>query len=155
MSKRRFSFWESYYSALKKIKSDADKGRFVCGICQRVFDGTEPDFSDDPVLDALYTIISDQVEESVTLFERASEGGRKSAQKRRSKRGAQKVEGGSEGGSEGGCEGGSQGGSERIVRYSKVPYTASDAPLGERPPQYSREELIAAGVVPVVERPVC
>lgn len=151
MTKRRFSFWESYYSALKKIKSDADKGRFVCGICQRVFDGTEPDFSDDPVLDALYTIISDQVEESVTLFERASEGGRKSAQKRRSK----KVEGGSEGGSEGGCEGGSQGGSERKVRYSKVPYTASDAPLGERPPQYTREELIAAGVVPVVERPVC
>ena len=153
MTKRRFSFWESYYFALKKLKSDADKGRFVCGICQRVFDGTEPDFSDDPVLDALYTIISDQVEESVTLFERASEGGKKSAQKRRSKRDAQKVEGGSEGGSEGGA----RGGSERIVRYSTVSTvpTASDAPLGERPPQYSREELIAAGVVPVVERPVC
>lgn len=120
---------------MKKLPDDASRGRFISGMCGRVFDGKAPDFSDDPLVDILYTSVADQVEESIAMYEKAAEGGKKSGQKRREKK--------NEGGSEPPSEGGSEGGSERKVRYSKVPYSGAAATALPQPRPTLTDEQMA------------
>lgn len=108
---------------MKKLPDDASRGRFISGMCGRVFDGKAPDFSDDPLVDILYTSVADQVEESIAMYEKAAEGGKKSGQKRREKK--------------------NEGGSERKVRYSKVPYSGAAATALPQPRPTLTDEQMA------------
>lgn len=84
MAADRFYFWRGYYDAMRKL-DERQCGRFVMAMCEYAFDGIEPDFSDDERLDFAWTLICDQVCESVEIGRRRSEAGRRSGESRRSK----------------------------------------------------------------------
>lgn len=61
----RFYFWRGYYDALRKLPSDAQRGRLVLAICAFAFDGIEPDLDDDLMLSLAWSLVADGTRESV------------------------------------------------------------------------------------------
>lgn len=46
MNKRKaFNFYRSYYDVLKMLEKDSDKCAFIKAVCEKQFEGTNPDFS--------------------------------------------------------------------------------------------------------------
>ena len=87
----RFYFWRGYYDALKKLPDSERRDAFVMAICRYAFDGEEPDFGGDMILDFAWAIVADQVHESVEIGRKMAERGRKSGESRRAKRDANTV----------------------------------------------------------------
>jgi hypothetical protein len=94
----RFYFWRGYYDAMNYL-NDGEVGRLFRAICAYAFDGEEPDFGDERVLQVAWTMVADTARESVEMGKRASEygkqGGRptsttKTTPKRPPKRGAKR-----------------------------------------------------------------
>ena len=95
----RFYFWRGYYDAMEYLNDD-EVGRLFRAICAYAFDGEEPDFDGERVLQVAWTMVADTARESVEMGKRASEygkqGGRpandkKSPPKSPPKRGAKRV----------------------------------------------------------------
>lgn len=61
----RFYFWRGYYDALKKMPTDEHRGEFVMAICAYAFDGEEPDFEGDALLEICWSLVADGARESV------------------------------------------------------------------------------------------
>ena len=72
-----FKFWDSYYEALKMVPTPEQGYRLVMALCAHVFEGSEPDFSDDPLLGMVYTIMDGQAVQSRDLSRAGRENGRK------------------------------------------------------------------------------
>jgi hypothetical protein len=81
----RFYFWRGYWDAIRKLPDAETRDRFVTAICAYAFDGTEPDFTGEPMLDFAWSLVADQVRESVQIGVKQSEYGRRGG--RPSKRG--------------------------------------------------------------------
>ena len=131
MAQDRFYFWRGYYDAMEYL-SDEEAGMLFRAICAYAFDGEEPDFTDNRLMQVAWTMVADNVAESVDMGRRSAKGGVKSGEKRRenaSKKPTRKRK--NKGGSEGGSEPTSEGGSEVSpnVRYGKVLSPSND---GER-----------------------
>ena len=78
----RFYFWRGYYDAMDYLTDD-EVGRLFRAICAYAFDGEEPNFESERVLQVAWTMVADTTRESVEMGKRASEGGRKSGETRR------------------------------------------------------------------------
>ena len=79
MASEKYSFWDSFAEALEPL-DDATYGRIVRSVAHKVFSrfgNEDPDFSDNPMLFSLYTVIMRNSEESRDLFKLASENGKK------------------------------------------------------------------------------
>lgn len=78
----RFYFWRGYYDAMEYLNND-EVGRLFRAICAYAFDGEEPDFGGERVLQVAWTMVADTARESVEMGKRAKEygkqGGRPSA----------------------------------------------------------------------------
>ena len=61
----RFYFWRGYYDALKKMPTDEQRGEFVMAVCAYAFEGVEPDFDGDVLLDICWSLVADGTRESV------------------------------------------------------------------------------------------
>lgn len=72
-----FKFWDSYYEALKMVPTPEQGYRLVMALCAHVFEDAEPDFSDDPLLGMVYTIMDGQAIQSRDLSRAGRENGRK------------------------------------------------------------------------------
>lgn len=82
----RFYFWRGYYDALCKLPDPESRDKFVMAICRYAFDGIEPDFGGNALLDFAWAIIADQVHESVEIGRKMAERGRKSGEARKAKK---------------------------------------------------------------------
>lgn len=71
----RFYFWRGYYDAMEYL-NDGEVGRLFRAICAYAFDGDEPDFGDERVLQVAWTMVADTARESVEMGKRASEYGK-------------------------------------------------------------------------------
>ena len=78
----RFYFWHGYWDAMRLL-TDEDAGRLAKALCQYAFEGTEPDLSDSPMLRLAWTMVADQVRESVEIGRKQAQGGRNSGRSRR------------------------------------------------------------------------
>lgn len=90
MADRRFYFWESYGKAMDLL-TDEEAGRFIKACCAFAFEGTEPDFSDQPKLAFAFGMIRGQLLMSVEIGVKAVESGKKGgrpSKKTTAKRGA-------------------------------------------------------------------
>ena len=81
----RFYFWRGYWDAIRKLPDAETRDRFVTAICAYAFDSVEPDFTGEPMLDFAWSLVADQVRESVQIGVKQSEYGRRGG--RPSKRG--------------------------------------------------------------------
>ena len=72
-----FKFWDSYYEALKMVPTPEQGYRLVMALCAHVFEDADPDFSDDPLLGMVYTIMDGQAIQSRDLSRAGRENGRK------------------------------------------------------------------------------
>lgn len=72
-----FKFWDTYYEALKLVPSGDDRARLVMSLCAFVFEGVEPDFSDAPMLGALFEIMHEQALTSKDIAAAARENGKR------------------------------------------------------------------------------
>lgn len=77
MATDSFKFWDSYYDALKMAPTPEDGYRLIMAICAQVFDGEEPDFSDNPILGMAYQIMAGQAIQSRDIARRGRENGKK------------------------------------------------------------------------------
>lgn len=85
-----FKFWRSYYDALRFLETDRQRSEFVMGLCAYVFDGIEPNFSDE-VTEFGFRLVRKSAEESMLISRRARESGSRGGRptkKRGAKRGA-------------------------------------------------------------------
>ena len=82
----RFYFWRGYYDALKKLPDAESRDAFVMAICRYAFESEEPDFKGDRLLDFAWSIVADQVHESVEIGRKMAERGRRSGEARRAKK---------------------------------------------------------------------
>lgn len=82
----RFYFWRGYYDALKKLPDADSRDAFVMAICRYAFESEEPDFKGDRLLDFAWSIVADQVHESVEIGRKMAERGRRSGEARRAKK---------------------------------------------------------------------
>ena len=80
----RFYFWRGYYDAMEYLTDD-EVGRLFRAICAYAFDGEEPNFENERLMQVAWTMVADTTRESVEMGKRASEGGRKSGETRRDK----------------------------------------------------------------------
>lgn len=90
MATDSFKFWDSYYDALKFLKTDEQRGQFVMALCQYVFDGDEPVFDDDAV-EFGFLLVRESARQSLEIAARARDAGRKGGKapkKSTAKRGA-------------------------------------------------------------------
>ena len=71
----RFYFWRGYYDAMDYLTDD-EVGRLFRAICAYAFDGEEPDFEGERVLQVAWTMVADTARESVEMGKRASEYGK-------------------------------------------------------------------------------
>lgn len=71
----RFYFWRGYYDAMEYLTDD-EVGRLFRAICAYAFDGEEPDFESERVLQVAWTMVADTARESVEMGKRASDYGR-------------------------------------------------------------------------------
>ena len=72
-----FKFWSTYYEALKIVPSGEDRARLIMSLCGYVFEGVEPDFSDAPMLGALFEIMHEQALISKDIAAAARENGKR------------------------------------------------------------------------------
>lgn len=77
MATDSFKFWDSYYEALKMAPTPEDGYRLIMALCAQVFDGEEPDFSDNQILGMAYQIMAGQAIQSRDISRRARENGAK------------------------------------------------------------------------------
>lgn len=77
MATDSFKFWDSYYEALKMAPTPEDGYRLIMSLCAQVFDGEEPDFSDNPLLGMAYQIMAAQAVQSRDISRRGRENGMK------------------------------------------------------------------------------
>lgn len=82
MAKVGFTFRESYYNAVKLFPSDEERGRFLLGLCEFAFEGTEPDFSGSVELEVAFECIREHVEQQMAESLRNSLNGAKSTRRR-------------------------------------------------------------------------
>ena len=82
----RFYFWRGYYEALRKLPDAESRDAFVMAICRYAFENEEPDFDGDRLLDFAWSLVADQVHESVEIGRKMAERGRRSGESRRNKR---------------------------------------------------------------------
>ena len=75
--RERFYFWHGYWNAMQKLRTYEQRGKLVSAMCEWAFDGTEPDFSDDPVLDFAWQVICEQIAESVEIGRDMARRGRR------------------------------------------------------------------------------
>ena len=78
MPTESFKFWDSFDEALDPL-DDATYGRIVRAVAHKVFRDEEPDFNDSPILNAVYTVMMRNSEQSRDIARRARENGSKSA----------------------------------------------------------------------------
>lgn len=71
----RFYFWRGYYDAMDYLTDD-EVGRLFRAICAYAFDGEEPNFESERVLQVAWTMVADTARESVEMGRRASEYGK-------------------------------------------------------------------------------
>ena len=83
----RFYFWRGYYDALKKLPDAESRDAFVMAICRYAFESEEPDFHENRLLDFAWSLVADQVHESVVIGRKMSERGRRSGESRRRAKG--------------------------------------------------------------------
>lgn len=72
----RFYFWRGYYDAMEYL-SDEETGMLFRAICAYAFDGEEPDFTDNRLMQVAWTMVADSVAESVDMGRRSSEAGKR------------------------------------------------------------------------------
>ena len=82
----RFYFWRGYYDALKKLPDAESRDAFVMAICRYAFESEETDFKGYRLLDFAWSIVADQVHESVEIGRKMAERGRRSGEARRNKK---------------------------------------------------------------------
>ena len=75
MAQDRFYFWRGYYDAMDYLTDD-EVGRLFRAICAYAFDGEEPDFTDNRLMQVAWTMVADTARESVEMGKRASEYGK-------------------------------------------------------------------------------
>lgn len=88
MATDSFKFWDSYYEALKMAPTPEDGYRLIMSLCEQVFDGVEPDFSDSPILGMAYKIMAGQAVQSRDIARRGRENGKKARGIPKTQRGA-------------------------------------------------------------------
>ena len=88
MATDSFKFWDSYWHALCRV-SDEQAGALVKALCAYVFDGEEPDYSDEPLMGMVFDVMAGQAEQSRDLSRQARENGAKGRGKSHAK-GSQK-----------------------------------------------------------------
>ena len=87
----RFYFWRGYYDALRKLPDAESRDAFVMAICRYAFENEEPDFEGDRLLDFAWSLVADQVHESVEIGRKMAERGRRSGEARKAKSGTNTV----------------------------------------------------------------
>lgn len=75
MTRESFIFYASFHNALKKLDS-SQYGKVVSAICEYALNGKEPDFQDDVVSDAMFTLIKPQIDANNERYENGKKGGR-------------------------------------------------------------------------------
>lgn len=81
----RFYFWRGYYDALRKLPTVEQRHELIMALCAYAFDGVEPTFDGDPTLDIVWSLISEQVHESVEIGREMAKRGRRSGEARKRK----------------------------------------------------------------------
>ena len=82
MATDSFKFWDAYYKALKLLDTNEQRGEFVMGLCEYVFDGAEPTFSD-PKIEFGFSLIADQARQSKELSAASREYGKRGGRPRK------------------------------------------------------------------------
>lgn len=71
----RFYFWRGYYDAMEYL-TDEEVGQLFRAICAYAFDGEEPDFGDNRLMQVAWTMVADSAQESVAMGKAARENGK-------------------------------------------------------------------------------
>lgn len=71
----RFYFWRGYYDAMEYL-TDEEAGKLIRAICAYAFDGAEPDFSDNRLMQVAWTMVANSAQESVEMGRKARESGK-------------------------------------------------------------------------------
>lgn len=80
-----FKFWDSYTRALDKVDYET-VGRLIQALGHEVFFGEQPDFSDEPLLNALYEVLLGQATQSRDLARQARSAAKRPRPSRRKKK---------------------------------------------------------------------
>ena len=76
MATDSFKFWDSYYDALKTLETSDQRSDFIMALCQYVFEGVEPEFSD-KMVEFGFMLIRKQAELSKEIANTARENGKR------------------------------------------------------------------------------
>lgn len=76
MATDSFKFWDAYYDALKTLETSDQRSEFIMALCQYVFDGVEPEFSD-KMVEFGFMLIRKQAELSKEIANTARENGKR------------------------------------------------------------------------------
>lgn len=71
----RFYFWRGYYDAMEYL-TDEEVGQLFRAICAYAFDGEEPNFGDNRLMQVAWTMVADSAQESVAMGKAARENGK-------------------------------------------------------------------------------
>lgn len=80
-----FKFWDSYTRALDKVDYET-AGRLIQALGHEIFFGEQTDFSDEPLLGALYEVLRGQAEQSRDLARQARSAAKRPRPSRRKKK---------------------------------------------------------------------
>jgi hypothetical protein len=92
VSHDRLFFWRGYYDAMSYL-DDEEAGVLFRAICAYAFDGEEPDFDGNRLMQVAWTMVADNAAESVDMGRRSSEAGKRGGgrpQKQTAKKGVKK-----------------------------------------------------------------
>lgn len=85
----KINFYQSFYETAMKLRDIEQRDAFVMGILAYAFEGKEPDFSDDLVLDIAFTNVKPNIDANAERAKRSrtngANGGRKPKDKTQSK----------------------------------------------------------------------
>lgn len=76
MATDSFKFWDAYYDALKTLETSDQRSDFIMALCQYVFDGVEPEFSD-KMVEFGFMLVRKQAELSKEIANTARENGKR------------------------------------------------------------------------------
>lgn len=85
MATDSFKFWDSYTRALDKVDYET-AGRLIQALGHEVFFGEQPDFSEEPLLGALYEVLRGQAAQSRDLARQARAAAKRPRPSRRKKK---------------------------------------------------------------------
>lgn len=85
MATDSFKFWDSYTRALDKVDYET-AGRLIQALGHEIFFGEQTDFSDEPLLGALYEVLRGQAEQSRDLARQARSAAKRPRPSRRKKK---------------------------------------------------------------------